>query len=140
LTIGGLAVIDALPSAVDLPAAVAKSAALHRETIEHAWRTRASTPPQPGVELIFWLTLQPARGALSLVHDFVAAFPELEPLHAEHLNDYNEVLDHLWLADLMRYIASLLAAEDGPNGACRAEAILDYMEARFATATTMRRR
>lgn len=52
--IGGLTV--ELPAPDEWDDAVARSAARHRENIEHEWRTRETTPPVQGVELIFCLT------------------------------------------------------------------------------------
>ena len=53
--IGGLAGIE-IPSASAWGSAVTQSAKLHRTTIEDEWRTRATTPPAHGVELVFCLT------------------------------------------------------------------------------------
>jgi hypothetical protein len=55
--IGGLS-LDLPSPDEDWRAAVERSAAIHRDTIKNEWRTRASSPPQEGVELIFCITPQ----------------------------------------------------------------------------------
>jgi hypothetical protein len=52
---GGLS-LDLPAPDEDWRAAVKRSAAIHRDTIKNEWRTRASTPPHAGVELIFCIT------------------------------------------------------------------------------------
>src|SRR5438552_232647 len=54
--IGGLAGITVPAADEDWGDAVRSSATIHRSTISDEWRTRTSTPPQDGVELIFCLT------------------------------------------------------------------------------------
>jgi hypothetical protein len=54
--VAGLAGIS-IPSPDRWDEAISSSAASHRATIRHEWRTRETTPPAEGVELIFCITV-----------------------------------------------------------------------------------
>jgi hypothetical protein len=59
----------------------------------------------------------------ALVHQLVAAVPSLAPLLAEHLNDYDELLPHVFFGDLTRFVC-MTAVRDDPD----ADAIVAALE------------
>ncbi|MFI5977802.1 hypothetical protein [Streptomyces sp. NPDC051452] len=42
-------------------------------------------------------------------HDLLQDFPQLESLHAEHVEFYEEFLSHVFLADVVRWAVSLFS-------------------------------
>ena len=68
----------------------------------------------------------------AFVRELVDRFPELKPMLDEHLDDnFGSVLPHLFLADVMRFIAATCSSPDAARGKQAVQPILDYLEARF---------
>lgn len=64
-----------------------------------------------------------------LVRDVVAAFPALRPMLDEHIHDYDEVLAHIFLADVVRYLVHASENRHPTDGVVAA--ILEFLENRF---------
>lgn len=55
--------------------------------------------------------------------------PGFRPVLAEHLSDYGELLAHVLMADLLRYVGSHLeSAEDSSGGGTEIQAILAVLD------------
>lgn len=80
---------------------------------------------------VFQLLAERQR-ATALVHSMVAQFPELRPLHQEHLNDHRETLSHVFFGDLTRYVVALLGRND-PASIRAAQNLLDFLDTAYTT-------
>lgn len=68
---------------------------------------------------------------IQFTRDFVAAFPGLQPMLSEHLEDnFGEVLPHLFLADVLRWLVSQSASAEG-DGAAEVLPVLSFLEDAF---------
>src|SRR3954471_14705300 len=73
--------------------------------------------------------------AVSFVRSIVARFPSLSAILEEHLKDnLGEILPHVFLGDVTRYLPSLLLAASSGGFPIRRELrdILDYLEEVFS--------
>jgi len=68
--------------------------------------------------------------AETVVRDLAAAFPSLQPLMDGHIDDYDEVLPHVFLGDVHRYVADTLNGDDDAS-ASDVQGIIDFLEDRF---------
>jgi hypothetical protein len=74
-----------------------------------------------------------ARPGENSVRELVNRFPELRPLLAEHMHDnYGEVLPHLFMADLMRYLVAMLGDYPADAGRSALEPVLNCLERTFS--------
>lgn len=65
---------------------------------------------------------------LEFVQDLVRAFPELEPSYLEHVQDNGEVLPHVFMGDVSRWIENKFSLEGASTSLL---SILSYMESEF---------
>ncbi len=72
--------------------------------------------------------------SVSFIRSMVARFPTLDALLKEHIEDFEEILPHLFFGDVTRHIVSLLPAASGSDFPRRRELrdILAHLEESYS--------